>query len=133
MLVLLCICIICIIFHFFQDIPIKTGCKKFQYFIISIHKHPGIYKLPNYFSDQSHETYLITIPRWYENCRTHSKENCMRIRMIPQKGFQPEHCDIFFCKLSTFNFSNFSCIFLIFFSNLNYNCSSVLDLTNLQE
>lgn len=42
-------------FRSFQDIPIKTGCKKSQHFIISIRKHPGIYKLPNYFSDQSHE------------------------------------------------------------------------------
>ena len=32
-------------------------------------------------------------------------------------------------------FSNFSCMFLIpiFFSNLNYNCSNLLDLRNLQE
>ena len=34
------------------------------------------------------------------------------------------------------NFSNFSCMFLnpnVFFSNLNCNCSNILDLRNLQE
>ena len=35
----------------------------------------------------------------------------------------------------TIIFSNFSCMFLnpIFFSNLNYNCSNLFDMRNLQE
>ena len=37
--------------------------------------------------------------------------------------------------VGTAHFSNFSCMFLnpFFFSNLNYNCSNLLDIRNLQE
>ena len=45
-------------------------------------------------------------------------------KKVRRKGGSNERC-----------FSNFSCMFLnpnIFFSNLNSNCSNLLDMTNLQ-
>ena len=102
-LVLLCIRIICIILDFFQDIPIKTGCKIFQHFIISIRKHPGAHLQVAKLFLWPISWKIITVLRWYENCRTYREKGAWEQEWFHRKDFNLTIV-ILFCKLSTFNF-----------------------------